>query len=1499
MHTINGVFPNCFPSKSTYSRFSIWLTLLLALLSVRPAIGQTTPADSAPILHPRRALIDLNESRPGESEAQANLRQLVAAHPNTPVQVVTGEARFVDRYNPQGMLRLTLGVAPPKMDEEEQLLVELQDPNSPNFHKYLTAEEFNARFAPSAQDEQAVVDWLTSNGLTITRRFPNRLIVDAEAPVKVIEKAFGVQINHYQLRDAVEFSNDREPAIPAHLNGIMDYIGGMNSIQRSHSAYGGSSETKQPDYVPGPAFRAGASITGGGDPNALAPAMEASEEKNRTIQAEDDLQASADGVVSNLTNGLIEPNDLYSPYGYDFTALHALGHCCNPTGSTSGSLIDSTIDVVAAADFSDADVKSFLGRYTYLVYNYRHLQVDGGGSCCNSAASAEATLDVEWAIATSNSMDKAINTTRVLVYTAPNQMDSTFVDIYNAMATNGDSRIMTASFACAEGDCSDYKQMLKAHQVFNSMVAAGWTLLAASGDNGATLDCFGYPDVGYPASDWDVVGVGGTTLGFNSDGSFASETGWQGTQNQYACKSNAGGSGGGCSGWFNSAAFQTHPACTQDARSVPDIALNAGAAQGFVFQGEFQGVRGTSIATPEVAGFVAQENAYLTALGNICGTSGNAPCGPIGQMNFPLYKQGYTNEANQTYAPHNPFYDITSGCNSNYYTTLYNTPFECAGPGYDMVTGWGSFNALQMAWALNYYVMNGNQTPSRPNISFTGPSGSFSSKVWYNTPQTVQWSITGQNSGSLPASGVAGYSAGWDRSFSDPESEAHQGAGNSFYSGPEVPNSGLGQATLTNSGCHRLTVIGWDNTGLSTGNKYYPMFCYDPTPPTVTASISPTPNAAGWNNTTALVTLTATDPGTNPSGIAHVYVSRSNNSCAPGNLSSCAIYLGVPMVFANDGISTYLYFAYDNAGNYSTPALGFVKVDTAPPVTKALLTGTLASGIVYSSSVQVTLAATDNASGVASTSYQLDNGAMTTYLDPFMVTALGAHTVRFFSTDVAGNVESLNATIFTISQASTIALTASPNPAVQGQTITLTASAQVAGAPAASGTAVFMNGNTTLGTGSISNGVATLGITSLPYGDNILTAIYLGGSNILKSTSTGTHEDFQEPTATGLTTSPSPSAIDQPVTLTATVGSTVSERTIVTGWVQFYAGSTPLAFVALSKGAAQCTISTLPLGSDPISAQYVGDPDFAPSTSFPRSQTVIPGTTTTKLISSRDPAQYLQTVTFAASVTSPYGTPTGTVTFGTGLIVIGTGTLNNGIATFTTSALTVGTHEITAVYHATSSYTGSSSAALSEVVGPAESQVLITSSLNPANYGQPIQLTFTVSNPNGGLPSGEVNLMNGSTLLTSAYISNGTGTLTFFGPFFSYPPAGTYSLTAVYTGNADYLAGTSPVLIETINPAATNTVVISSLNPSTVLSKVTFTATVTPASGIAPSGTVTFHDGRTTLGTSTLSSTGVATFTASGMTAGTHTIFAVYSGCANDTGSTSPVLSQVVKRITF
>lgn len=96
-------------------------------------------------------------------------------------------------------------------------------------------------------------------------------------------------------------------------------------------------------------------------------------------------------------------------------------------------------------------------------------------------------------------------------------------------------------------------------------------------------------------------------------------------------------------------------------------------------------------------------------------------------------------------------------------------------------------------------------------------------------------------------------------------------------------------------------------------------------------------------------------------------------------------------------------------------------------------------------------------------------------------------------------------------------------------------------------------------------------------------------------------------------------------------------------------------------------------------------------------------------------------------------------------------------------------------------------------------------------------------------------------------------------------------------------------------PGATTTVVISSLNPSVAGQSVTFTATVT---GTTPTGTVQFKDGAANLGAPVALAGGVAAFSTSSLTAGTHSITAVYGGDADDATSTSPAISQVVSVVT-
>src|SRR5206468_2326324 len=94
----------------------------------------------------------------------------------------------------------------------------------------------------------------------------------------------------------------------------------------------------------------------------------------------------------------------------------------------------------------------------------------------------------------------------------------------------------------------------------------------------------------------------------------------------------------------------------------------------------------------------------------------------------------------------------------------------------------------------------------------------------------------------------------------------------------------------------------------------------------------------------------------------------------------------------------------------------------------------------------------------------------------------------------------------------------------------------------------------------------------------------------------------------------------------------------------------------------------------------------------------------------------------------------------------------------------------------------------------------------------------------------------------------------------------------------------------------TTTALSSSANPSAVGQAVTFTASVTvtaPGAG-TPSGTVTFQDGATLLGTGTLNGAGQAAFSTTTLAAGTHAITAVYAGDTNFNGSASGTLSQVV-----
>ena len=163
----------------------------------------------------------------------------------TPAAVLDGRAVLEGHYEPSQMLRLAIALAPSHPAEEQQFLEDVQNKQSPLFHQFLSADEWNARFGPTEEDEQAVVDWAASQGLRVTHRYSNRLIVDVEAQAGVIENAFHVTINQYRMTEDngpeayTVFSNDRDPQLPSRLTEIVTAVHGLNSVERMMPLSGG------------------------------------------------------------------------------------------------------------------------------------------------------------------------------------------------------------------------------------------------------------------------------------------------------------------------------------------------------------------------------------------------------------------------------------------------------------------------------------------------------------------------------------------------------------------------------------------------------------------------------------------------------------------------------------------------------------------------------------------------------------------------------------------------------------------------------------------------------------------------------------------------------------------------------------------------------------------------------------------------------------------------------------------------------------------------------------------------------------------------------------------------------------------------------------------------------------------------------------------------------------------------------------------------------------
>ena len=289
------------------------------------------------------------------------------------------------------------------------------------------------------------------------------------------------------------------------------------------------------------------------------------------------------------------------------------------------------------------------------------------------------------------------------------------------------------------------------------------------------------------------------------------------------------------------------------------------------------------------------------------------------------------------------------------------------------------------------------------------------------------------------------------------------------------------------------------------------------------------------------------------------------------------------------------------------------------------------------------------------------------------------------------------------------------------------------------------------------------------------------------------------------------------------------------------------------------------------------------------------GPTTTTITAAPATSGFGTSVTFTVAVTlTSNGTAvtSGTVKLMDGATQIGSTTTVDGTtgkATFTTSTLSVATHNLTATYTDPANMHNSSGTLSYNVLAFA----VMTDSVSPsgsAAVGQNVTITFTVKAPATNLPvtTGSIKVFDNLTgaTLASALTLNVSGQATYSSTTLV---TGTHPITAQWS---DSLGNTSQLNFNIVVAASSTTVLATSLSPSVFGNSVTLTATVTSPGG-TPTGQITFSEGGTTIGSTSLDGSGVGRLVTSALAGGTHSIIASYA-TGNFANSTSSTLTQVV-----
>ena len=579
----------------------------------------------------------------------------------------------------------------------KQYLSDVQNPQSSEYHHWLTPAEYGSRFGAAAGDMQTIAAWLQSQGLTIEKTSPAANVITFSGSVGMLESAFSTSIHSISINGEKHMANISEPQIPRALAAAVKTVVGLDDIhprsnlqKGSPAKYNASTRRIEPEFT---------LFDSSGNPYLYVDPADAA-------------------TIYDTPNANLNTN--YKGTTYD------------GTGVTVGVVGDSNVDLTPVTNYRTA----FLGETSGNV-NLPTVIVDGSDPGINGDE-VETWLDLE---VLGGIAPKA----KINYYTSDDSDIS--AGLFNAVirAVNDNTvSVLSMSFGECEALAGTATTDLIG-ELFQQAAAQGITVTVSSGDAGAAgcdnqdvettaINGLGVNGLGSSpnnvsvgGTDYDVLGTQFSTYALtNSSGnppyyatalSYIPEEPWNDSTsvngllsaNQPLVLSSGTtdiiGAGGGKSTVFAKPTYQNALTPADSARDVPDVSFLAAnglygavwvlcetsAVYGpdcantngvFTSSSRFDGAGGTSAATPAFAGMLAL---VVQAQGSRLGNANN--------VLYTLAKNKYSTV----------FHDITTGnnavvctigtpdCGDNGFTSGYN-----AGTGYDLASGLGSVDAAAM-----------------------------------------------------------------------------------------------------------------------------------------------------------------------------------------------------------------------------------------------------------------------------------------------------------------------------------------------------------------------------------------------------------------------------------------------------------------------------------------------------------------------------------------------------------------------------------------------------------------------------------------------------------------------------------------------------------------------------------------------------------------------------------------------------------------------------------